>query len=203
MNTHCKRNPRPSGEGFFKTSIWMAFVIGGLFLIVGYWSAMGGEEGMGERLIGSAARSEAMPVANDLYTKECGACHLAYPPGLLPARSWKKLMGGLSDHFGDNAELAPEDQRAVTDFLVKNAADRSGQKRSAKVVRSLKDGEAPLRITEVPYIVRKHHEIPSRLIQGNPQVKSLSRCNACHTRAEAGSFSEHDVSIPGYGAWDD
>lgn len=186
-----------------KTSIWMALVIGGLFLIAGYWSAMGGEEGMGERVWGTAARPEVIQVANDLYTKECGACHLAYPPGLLPARSWEKLMNGLSDHFGDNAELAPEDQSALTDYLVKNAADRSGQKRSAKVVRSLKKEEAPLRISEVPYIVRKHHEIPSRLIQGNPKVKSLSNCNACHKRAEAGSFNEHDVSIPGHGAWDD
>lgn len=186
-----------------KTSIWMAFVIGGLFLIVGYWSAMGGEEEMEERFRGSVDRSEIVPVVNDLYAKECGACHLAYPPGLLPARSWEKLMNGLSDHFGDNAELAPEDQNAITDYLVKNAADRSGQKRSAKVVRSLKNGETPIRITEVPYIVHKHHEVPSRMIQGNSQVKSLSRCNACHTRADAGAFNEHDVSIPGYGAWDD
>ncbi|MDC4205361.1 MAG: diheme cytochrome c [Candidatus Manganitrophus sp.] len=186
-----------------KTSIWMALVIGGLFLIAGYWRAMGGEEEMGERLMGSASRSAVIPVSNDLYTKECGACHLAYPPGLLPARSWERLMNGLSDHFGDNAELAPEDQSALTDYLVKNAADRSGQKRSAKVVRSLKNGEAPLRISEVPYIVRKHHEIPSRLIQGNPKVKSLSNCNACHKRAESGAFNEHDVSIPGHGAWDD
>jgi hypothetical protein len=203
MNTHCERNPRPSKAGFFKTSIWMTVVISGLFLIVGYWSAMGGADEMEERIEESAARSEVVSVANDLYTKECGACHLAYPPGLLPARSWEKLMNGLSDHFGDNAELAPEDQTALTDYLVKNAADRSGQKRAAKVVRSLKNGETPIRISEVPYIVRKHHEIPSRLIRGNPKVQSLSRCNACHTRAEAGSFNEDDVSIPGYGAWDD
>lgn len=186
-----------------KTSIWMAVVMTGLLLIVGYWSAMGGAEGMGDRLVGNADRSEVVPVVNDLYAKECGACHLAYPPGLLPARSWEKVMNGLSDHFGDNAELAPEDQNAVTDYLVKNAADRSGQKRSAKIVRSLKNDEIPLRISQVPYIVRKHHEIPSRMIQGNPKVKSLSNCNACHTRAEAGSFNEHDVSIPGYGGWDD
>jgi cytochrome c5 len=181
----------------------MALVFAGLFLIVGYWGAMGGEEGMGERLIGGAARSQAVPVSNDLYQKECGACHLAYPPDLLPARSWEKLMNGLSGHFGDNAELAPEDQRALTDYLVNNAADRSGQKRAAKIARSLKSDEAPLRISEVPYIVRKHHEIPSRMIQDNPKVKHLSRCNACHSGAEAGSFNEHDVTIPGYGVWDD
>lgn len=30
---------------------------------------------------------------------ECGDCHFAFPPVLLPARSWKKLMGNLKDHF--------------------------------------------------------------------------------------------------------
>ena len=37
------------------------------------------------------------------YTQECGSCHLAYPPGLLPALSWQRLMGGLDRHFGTDA----------------------------------------------------------------------------------------------------
>ena len=42
-------------------------------------------------------------VENPLYQEECGSCHMAYPPGLLPGRSWEKLMTGLADHFGENA----------------------------------------------------------------------------------------------------
>ena len=34
------------------------------------------------------------------YQQECAACHTAYPPGLLPAASWQRLMGGLGKHFG-------------------------------------------------------------------------------------------------------
>ena len=39
------------------------------------------------------------------YTQECGACHTAYPPSLLPARSWQRTMEGLDKHFGTDAAL--------------------------------------------------------------------------------------------------
>ncbi len=43
---------------------------------------------------------------NPLYSEECGACHLAYPPSLLPQASWRGIMDGLADHFGeDDAEF--------------------------------------------------------------------------------------------------
>ncbi len=34
-------------------------------------------------------------------------------------------MQGLSDHFGDNAELAASDHRQIRAYLLENAADRS------------------------------------------------------------------------------
>lgn len=147
--------------------------------------------------------ADVAPVHDARYAKECGSCHFAYQPGLLPARSWQKLMGNLADHFGDNAELPQEDSAAITDYLVKNAADRSNYRRSVKIDDSLSTRQTPARITQVPYIVSKHDEIPARLITGNPKVKSLSQCQACHTKAEAGSFSEREINIPGYGRWED
>jgi len=59
----------------------------------------------------------------------------------------------------------------------------------------------PLRITEVPYIRRKHREIPDAQVRGNPRVKSLALCDACHTRASAGDLDDEGVVIPGYGRW--
>ena len=44
-------------------------------------------------------------VVPEAYATECGACHLAYPPALLPARSWQRLMAGLDTHFGSDASL--------------------------------------------------------------------------------------------------
>ena len=58
--------------------------------------------------------------------KECGACHMAFPPQLLPARSWKAIMLGLSDHFGENAELAEPTRAEITAYLVAHAADAPG-----------------------------------------------------------------------------
>ena len=46
------------------------------------------------------------PVADATVAKECGACHMVFPPQLLPARSWQKLMADLSSHFGEDASLA-------------------------------------------------------------------------------------------------
>lgn len=142
------------------------------------------------------------PVTNDLYKEECGSCHFAYPPGLLPSASWEKVMAGLEDHFGDNAELLPDTHKTLLAYLSENSAVTSGPRRESRIARSAA-AKAPLRITEVPYIRREHDEIPNRMIKANAKVGSLSNCNACHTRAEAGSFREREIRIPGHGRWDD
>jgi hypothetical protein len=143
-------------------------------------------------------------VTNPVYKEECGSCHMAYPPGLLPGRSWEKMMATLEDHFGENAELESGIAAELTRFLVENSADASSNyRRSRKIMRDLPDESAPLRITELGYFRHEHQEIPARLITANPKVNSLSNCNACHQKAELGSFSEREIYIPGYGKWDD
>lgn len=142
-------------------------------------------------------------VSNDLYAKECGSCHFAYQPGLLPARSWTRIMGSLDKHFGESADLAEPDNAAITEYLTTNAAEHSSTRRSQKILDSMDSSSAPLRITEVPYIQRKHREVPSSAFKKTGGVKSLSDCKACHTRAETGSYSEHEIKIPGLGNWED
>jgi hypothetical protein len=143
------------------------------------------------------------PVSSPVYKAECSSCHMAYPPGLLPARSWKKIMGSLDMHYGDNAELSPEAFKQVSEFLLANSADGSDYRRSRKIMNSLSDTDVPVRITETPYIINKHDELPDRMVKYNDKVRSLSNCNACHAKAEQGIFSEHGVNIPGFGRWDD
>ena len=157
----------------------------------------GEREEYGHRSTGVAA------INNPLYKEECGSCHMVYPPGLLPGNSWTKIMTGLEDHFGDNAELDTEARQTISTFLLANSADQSDYRRSRKFIRSIKSGDAPLRISEIPYFKHEHDEIPNRMVIGNPKVNSFSNCNACHAKAEQGSFNEHDVRIPGYGRWDD
>jgi hypothetical protein len=142
-------------------------------------------------------------VTNPVYKEECSSCHMAYPPGLLPARSWDKIMLELENHFGDNAELDAETHQSITEFLLTNSADKSDHRRSKKFSRSINSSDAPVRITEIPYFIHEHDEIPARFVTANSKVNSFSQCDACHAKAEQGSFNEHDIRIPGYGRWDD
>jgi len=143
------------------------------------------------------------PVNNPQYLEECGSCHFPYQPGLLPARSWAKVMSDLDNHFGENAELPAEDGNILLDYLLKNAADNSNHKRSVKIMKSLSPADAPLRASETPYFLKKHDELTPDMVQNNPKVGSLSKCEACHTQAASGSFSEREILIPNFGPWEE
>jgi len=156
----------------------------------------------GYRERGEGGGRSVAPVNNKQYADECGACHFAYQPGLLPARSWERLMGSLNDHFGENAELDNATRQTLTDYLVNNAGDHSNYRRSQQLMDSLRRDDAPLRITEIPYFKREHRKISNRILQ-HEKVGSLSNCNACHRTAAQGSFEEGGINIPGYGRWED
>ncbi|MBL8330491.1 MAG: diheme cytochrome c [Rubrivivax sp.] len=119
------------------------------------------------------------------YAQECASCHMAYPPSLLPAASWQRLMDGLSRHFGSDASMEPAPQAAVRAWLLANAAVDVRQR------------EAPPqdRITRSAWFERKHREIAASTFS-RPSIKSAAQCNACHARAEQGDFNDHDVRIP-------
>lgn len=146
------------------------------------------------------------PVVNERYSESCGECHFAYQPGLLPSRSWKKLMApeSLEDHFGENAELPEKERLAVLKFLTDNAAETTWHyKRSIKINRSIPENETPIRIIDVPYIKKKHIDIPRKMVQDNSKVRGLSYCNRCHTAADKGVFDSDTVDIPNFRNWDD
>jgi hypothetical protein len=129
---------------------------------------------------------ERMPVANNaLWQTECGSCHVAFPPRLLPAESWQAVMSGLDKHFGSDASLDAPAAREIGAFLDKNAG-RNRHMRSDKPL---------LRITETRWFVREHDEVPDRVWK-NPKVKSAANCAACHTGAERGNYSEHGIRFP-------
>jgi hypothetical protein len=125
------------------------------------------------------------PAKNALWQSECGACHVAFPPRLLPAESWRAVMSGLDKHFGSDASLNAVSAREIGAFLAKN----SGSKRSET------SGKPLLRITETRWFKREHDEVSDRTWK-NPKVKSAANCAACHTQAESGNYSEHGIRIP-------
>jgi hypothetical protein len=136
------------------------------------------------------------PVINQPYLAECGSCHFAFQPGLLPQRSWEKIMAGLDDHFGDNAELAPALHKEILEYLVTNSAEHSHYLRSQNLEASIKSDATPVRITDTLYFRRKHHKIPDKLVKANPETTSFSNCNTCHHHAEQGLYNEYDILIP-------
>ncbi len=127
---------------------------------------------------------------NAKWKEECSSCHIAYPPKLLTADNWKKMMGGLDKHFGANAELDAKDNKEILDFLVRNAG--SGDRHSA----------ASLRITDTSWFKREHREVSPREWV-HPEVKSRSNCSACHQNVARNIWSERDIRVPGKGRWEE
>lgn len=149
------------------------------------------------------SREDVVPVRNATYQAECGSCHFAYQPGLLPGSAWDWIMDSLGDHYGDDASLEEAQSAAIRSYLLANAADRSGLSRS-RAFDSLPDaGDALPRITNTKYFRREHYEIPEQVVLGNEDVESFGNCQACHRTADAGVYNEHQVVIPGIGRWDD
>ena len=134
------------------------------------------------------------PVNNETFKQECGACHFAYQPGLLPAGSWQKILSNLPSHFGEEVSLGHEQKERLSTYLQANAAENSSAKRARKILKSLR-GQTPLRITETPYIVEKHHKLDPSVF-ARPSVGSRSQCNACHPKAEQGNYDDDFVNIP-------
>lgn len=139
--------------------------------------------------------------SNENYEKECGSCHFAYPPDLLPETSWVKIMSSLDKHFGDDASLDSVARQTVTTYLTAHSAEKSNSEFARKIMRSVRE-PAPIRITGMPYFIAKHDEVPRRFVDNNDQVRSFSNCTACHTRAKSGSFEEDEVHIAGHGKWE-
>lgn len=116
------------------------------------------------------------------YLAECGTCHLAFPPSMLPARSWKALLAGLDDHFGQNAEVDAATRTQLESWLVANAG------------RDV-PGPTPLRITTLRWWRSEHDEIAPATFQ-RKAVMSPANCAACHPGANEGAFGEHAVKVP-------
>lgn len=134
-----------------------------------------GDEGGGRRMLPLLPK----------YKQECAACHVAYPPGMLPAASWQRVMGNLSKHYGTDASLDAATVKELSTWLGVNAGT---DKRARE--------EPPQdRITRAAWFIREHDEVPAATWK-RASIKSAANCAACHTQADQGNFSEHNIRIP-------
>jgi len=114
------------------------------------------------------------------YLQECGACHLAYPPQLLPPASWQRLMGSLDKHFGTDASLESSAIAQISGWLTANSAPG-------------RQGTPPEdRITRSAWFAHEHREVAPP-----PGArKSYSNCAACHPGATQARFDEDEARRP-------
>jgi nitrate/TMAO reductase-like tetraheme cytochrome c subunit len=94
-------------------------------------------------------------------------------------------MLGLDQHFGADASLTADENKEVTDFLVRGASSRWTA------------AAAPLRISETAWFKSKHdgREVPAAVWK-RASVKSVANCQACHPGADKADFNEKSVRIP-------
>jgi len=157
-------------------------VIGSAFVLTASW--------------GSDGLASFAPVSHTTTKNECAACHMAYPAGLLPARSWKRMMGELDRHFGEDASLTAQEVEQIARYLVDNAADSPQANRMInRIATGIAPGSTPQRFTETAYFGYLHDEM-SASVWKRKGIASKSNCVACHTKAEQGSFVEREIRIP-------
>ena len=132
-----------------------------------------------------------------IYDEECGSCHLAYPPGLLPAKSWQRLLLGLEDHFGENAELGSEEIGHLTNYLLRNSLEKETSPIISKLSKNV-PVEPPIRISELPQFHKEHESSVRQLGGASLPVGFFSPCEDCHKEAASGIFNKEKI-YKGYG----
>ncbi len=153
--------------------------------------------GLAGIVVNAQQGGDAPYVKDDVYIEECGACHLAYPPGLLPVASWEKTMAGLKEHFGDNAELDQETAAHIEAYLTREALRKGNPSTMSQMLRNLPN-DPPLRITELPAFVSAHEPVAEQLDMAEFSEGFLSPCADCHREAAEAVFDK-DRLHQGYG----
>lgn len=144
------------------------------------------------------SRNGFLAARDETYVKECGSCHFAYSPGMLPVRSWEKHLSRLDKHYGENVNVAPDALSRLRAYLTQNAADVSPYEGSKVLMERLEPDITPQRITFVPHLATHHRVILEVLkINAKVTVRTLTNCDACHQRAADGSYGNDELMIPG------
>ena len=142
--------------------------------------------GLGLHLPAQADGGRMMPRSvPPAFSAECASCHVAYPPGLLPAASWQRMMGSLDKHYGSDASLDAATTRQISEWLQANAG----------TYRRVSESPPQDRITRSAWFERKHRQIEPATWK-LASVKSAANCGACHTGADRGLYDDDNIKLP-------
>lgn len=121
--------------------------------------------------------------AAQTYLGNCSDCHIAYPARMLPADSWRRLLSGLDDHFGQDASVSPAQRALIEQHLLTGA----------RKARADDPQSGPTRITTMRWWRRQHDRIRAQRWT-QPNIPSRAACESCHVNAADGRFGK--VRIP-------
>jgi Dihaem cytochrome c len=102
------------------------------------------------------------------WRAECGACHMPFPPRMLPSADWQTIMRRLDRHYGADASLDEPVRARIAAFLERNGSRQMFHDTGAELPR----------ITAVDWFERKHQGAIRLWRKG--RVKSLADCQSCH-----------------------
>jgi mono/diheme cytochrome c family protein len=143
---------------------------------------------LGLAALGAAHADSGRMMPRDVpkaYIAECAACHTAYAPGLLPARSWQRIMGGLDKHYDTDASLDEATVKQLSTWLQANAG----------TYKRVNEEPPQDRLTRSAWFERKHDDIPPSVWK-HTAIKSAANCGACHTGADRGDFDDDHIRLP-------
>lgn len=175
-------NPqKPARPWFARVGLAAAGLALGLLTVVILKPAFAdSDEHEGREGKGNMSAMARMPA---VVKQECAACHMAYPPSMLPAASWTQIMSTLDKHYGSDASLDPKSVQEISQWLLRYAGTQRVQ-------------PPDNRITKSAWFIHEHDEVP-RGVWSRPSIKSASNCIACHgTQANQGNFDEDNIRIP-------
>lgn len=129
------------------------------------------------------------------WRKECGACHFAFPPELMPERTWRHIFANLEHHYGQDAWLPQRTRDTLARYAITHSAEHVPTKAGFLLWHRAKPDTIPLRITASPYWKHLHGRIPAAVFR-RPEIGDRTNCGACHRLAVAGSFEGADIHVP-------
>lgn len=106
---------------------------------------------------------ERYRLGQQLYLENCGSCHVALPPEVMPTDTWRQLLLDLNEHYGNSVEpiLRPS-LLAMWSYI-------------RQFSRPLKEKEAtPYRLTQSRYFKALHPQVKF------PETVRPSTCVSCH-----------------------
>lgn len=138
----------------------------------------------------STVQAETFPVIKDkTVLTECTECHMAFPPETLSTVAWKKIIGNLEDHFGEDASLDAATTAQILDFHLKNSNDVTNVRASKKWRMST----PAMRIVDANRFIKKHKGCEAAWV--HKDVGSKANCIACHKDMQTTGSTKENLSF--------